>query len=217
MQSTVARACALRGLLANDGLQRLVARIDSLPSPPSLYAEIMDELASEKCSFQKVGEIISKDLAMTAKILQLVNSAFFGLRRRIVKPSEAIGLLGIDVIRALALSVHVFSEYDIKNLPGFSIEAVWHHSMNVAVAAKQIAQAQTQERSIADDAFMAGVLHDVGKLIFAQNMTDQYIGILERSREGAMTNHIHVEVEDWSDGKKKFKDPTPMFMPADQR
>ena len=83
IKKTLTRAFTLRDLLVNDNLKQLVSQIESLPSLPAIYNEIMEALNSKDASTGKVGEIISKDMGMSAKILQLVNSAFFGLPRRL--------------------------------------------------------------------------------------------------------------------------------------
>ena len=127
LKSVVTRTCALRELLADDAVRRMVSNMDSIPSLPSLYAEIMEEIQSPNASIQRVGKIISKDMGMTTKILQLVNSAFFGLRRHVSSPSQAVSLLGLDTIRALVLSVHIFTHFDSQkasgSLPGEGVEA----------------------------------------------------------------------------------------------
>jgi len=110
LRSTVARASALRGLLADELLKQLVSQMSTLPSAPSLYNEVMNELRSGEGSVQRVGEIVSKDVGMTAKILQVVNSAFFGVPRHVESPAQAVSLLGLETIKALALSAQVFSQ-----------------------------------------------------------------------------------------------------------
>jgi len=96
LKSTISRMFALREVLTQEGLKRLVSRIESLPSLPSLYTQVVELIQSPNSSIKKIGEVISKDLAMTAKILQLVNSAFFGIPRQISNPAQAVGLLGLD-------------------------------------------------------------------------------------------------------------------------
>lgn len=102
---------------------------------------------------------------MTAKILHLVNSAFYGLADNISSPQRAITILGLNTVRALVLSNHVFSEYQGKtNLP-ISIDALWKHSMMVSIVARKIAadlHLTTQEQ---EDAQISGVLHDIGILL----------------------------------------------------
>lgn len=174
VKETVARACALRELLSSEQLKQLVAGIKSLPSIPALYTELVEELRSPDASIRNVGEIISKDVAMTAKILQLVNSAFFGLRQQVSSPAQAAGLLGLDTIQALVLSVKIFSEFDAGRVAHFSPERLWHHIMYTAASAKAIAKAEGLDRKMVDNAFTGGLLHDVGKLVLAANFPSQY-------------------------------------------
>jgi HD-like signal output (HDOD) protein len=111
---------------------------------------------------------------MTAKMLQLVNSAFFGIARKISNPVEAVQLLGVGTVRSLALCIHAFSCFDQAKLKEFSFERIWSHSVLTGIFAKKIAQAEGAESMVADEAFIAGLLHDLGKLMFISNMTDQY-------------------------------------------
>jgi HD-like signal output (HDOD) protein len=182
LKSTIERSCGLRDLLADNSLRRLISRIDSLPSQPALYLEILRLLESPYSSMRRIGEIISQDLGMTAKILQLVNSAFFGFRRHISSPAEATELLGLETIKALVLSVKIFSQLDKAGMKVFAVDRVWAHSLATGVLAKTIAAAEKQEVAVIDDAFMAGLLHDAGKLILAANLPQQYKEALNASR-----------------------------------
>jgi len=192
MKSTLAEAFALRDLLADDNIQKLVSRIESLPSLPSLYLEIMEELQSANTSFKKVGEIIAKDVGMTAKILQMVNSAFFGLRRQISNPQDAVSYLGFETIKSLILSAKIFSQFDQKKLPGFSLDGLWNHSMLTGTFAKIVAEMEGQTKEVVDDAYMVGLLHDLGKLVLAQNLADSYQKALD---EALKENRLLWEVE----------------------
>jgi HD-like signal output (HDOD) protein len=174
LKSTVARAHALRGVLADDSLKGLVSGIETLPSLPSLYVEIMEALQSPSSSLKEVGEIISKDLGMTAKILQMVNSAFFGLSRQVSDPSQAVNLLGIETIKALVLSIQIFSLFDQESCPSFSLDRLWNHSMLTGSFAKLIAREEGQNASIVWDSYTAGMLHDLGKLLLSTNSSQQY-------------------------------------------
>jgi HD-like signal output (HDOD) protein len=187
LKATVVRACALRDLLANETLKRLASQMQSLPSLPSLYVELMTELQSPDSSIERVGEIISQDVGMTAKILQLVNPTFFGVREHISSPAEAARLLGLDTIRALVLSVHVFSELDQIRVSGFRPDALWSHSLGVGNVSQQICRAENQERRVADESLMAGLLHDSGKLVLASNVPEQYAQALALAKRKNVT------------------------------
>jgi len=172
--ATITRAASLRGILADEKLGLLVSQMESLPSLPALYVEIIEELWSPDASISRISEIVSKDPGMTAKILQLVNSTFFGIRRRITDPAEAVAYLGIETIQSLALSVQAFSRFDVRSVPGFSIERVWQHSLNVAAIARSIFQLEGRDKTIANEAFTTGLLHDLGMIVLASNIPRHY-------------------------------------------
>ena len=183
LRDTVLRASALRELLTCESLKNLVTRIETLPSLPSLYMEVIEELQSPDASIQKLGEIISKDLAMTAKILQLVNSSFFGFSRHISNPAFAVNLLGLETIKALVLTIGVFSRFEEMELNGFSLDSLWSHSRNVGAAARRISLEEKVDVNVTDDALMAGMLHDVGKLVLAAKVPETYSTVLSVASE----------------------------------
>ena len=183
----VNRACALRDLLANKPLQLLVSQMQSLPSLPSLYNELLHELQSPNVTIKKVGEVIGRDLGMTAKILQLVNSAFFGLRRQISSAVEAVNLLGLETVMTLVMTIQIFSQFKAANLGGFSPDALYAHSLRVAMLAKQVAWAEVEESPLANDAFTSGLLHDVGHLVLAAHLPASYGQFLTLVRQGELS------------------------------
>lgn len=174
LKSLVTRTCRLRGLLADDAIKRIVCNIESLPSLSSLYTEIVEEVQSPNTSIAKLGKIISRDMGMTAKVLQLVNSAFFGLQQHVSNATQAVTLLGTDTIRALVLSVHIFSQYKSTPTSLLSLEELTRHSFLTGILAKTLAREENQRQIVIDDSFMAGLLHDVGKPILSINFPDQY-------------------------------------------
>ena len=182
LKSTISRACSLRDLLKHSSLKRLVSQMESLPSLPSLYFEVMDELQCPEPSINKLGQIIAKDLGMSTKILQLVNSAFFGVPRHVSNPAQAVTLLGLDTVKALVLTVEVFSKFNQAELPSFPVERLWSHSIKSGAIAREIAKAENIDEELIDDAFMAGLLHDIGKLILATRLSENYKEVLELVR-----------------------------------
>ena len=179
LKETIARSCTLRDLLQNEALQQLVSQMPTLPSLPSLYTALVEELRSPESSIKRVGNIIAQDIGMTAKILQMINSAFFGLRREISNPEEAAMLLGTDTILSLVLSVHIFSQFDTSRLPGFSAESLWAHCLWVGKAARLIARAETQDKKLIEECFTAGFLHDAGRVVMASTMPERYQQVLQ--------------------------------------
>ena len=173
-KQVIKRASALQDLMVDEGLKRLISKVGNLPSLPETYANLQRLLRDNDSSLADVAKIIEQDLAMSAKILQLVNSAFFGLYKQITSPSRAVNLLGLNTIKALVLGVGVFSE--IQNRPGkiFSINDLWSHSMATASFAGKISGTISSDQEMIDHCFIAGLLHDVGKLLLFSRLPDQY-------------------------------------------
>lgn len=201
--SAVKRAFSLRTLMHDEGLEAIVAEMTSLPSRPEQYDEIMRELQSEDPSLQKIGEIIETDVAMTAKILQLVNSAFFGLARHLSSPSEAAMYLGVDVLASLVLTNGVFTQFDSDQVDANLLQSIWNHSTTVGVFAKEIAREYSDDKMIADYALMGGLLSEVGKLVFASNFPDKFSAVYARLSdaetpdyeiEESIIGHHHMDV-----------------------
>lgn len=183
MIATIKRACALRDLLSNPDLKRLISRVKVLPSVPSLYLELMQALRSPDASIRDVGRVVSRDVGMTAKILQLVNSSFFGLYHHISSAEQAVSILGLRTIKALVLTVHLFSQFKQDEFKGFPIDKISRHSMATGALAKRIATAEGGNQETADDTFMAGMLHDAGKILLADQLSDEYAEAMDTARE----------------------------------
>lgn len=172
IEETIARALSVKGVLSNKQLQTLISKIETLPSLPELYRRLMDEISRDDPDNQVVSKIIQMDIAMTAKILQIINSAFFGLRRSITDVPDAVKMLGTDTVKSLALSVGVFSQLKVSREFAGELNQIWQHSMDVALAAKAIS---THEGSaMTDEAFTVGFLHDVGTLVMMLNLPGLY-------------------------------------------
>jgi HD-like signal output (HDOD) protein/ActR/RegA family two-component response regulator len=194
LRAAVERVFQLRVILDNPALKQLISRLHSLPSVPAVYTKLMEALQADDASPRQIGGIIGQDMAMTAKILQLVNSAFFGPRRPITNPTEAVIYLGADTVKALALSVSIFSQFDAQRVPGFSIENLRDHGVAVATLARQIAATLRLSKSELDDAFLGGLLHELGKLVLAANYPKEYVESVRRTREeGIPTREAELE------------------------
>lgn len=184
LKAAISRASNLEQSLRNQNLRQLVSRLDRLPSIPALYVQIVEKLQDPEIGLDEIGDIVAKDMAMTAKILKLVNSAFFGLGRQISSPSEAVSYLGVETIKALVLSIHAFSQFSSARLGSFSIDSLWVHSQQTAGLAKEIARMEDSDNRLVDDSFVAGLLHDTGKLILASNFPEPYDQVLQAGISG---------------------------------
>jgi len=192
LKAKITRTCALHDLLKEPTLRQIVAQMSSLPSIPAVYQELLKELESPNVSVQRLGEIIARDVGITTKILQMVNSAFFGLSRSVANLTMAVSLLGLETIKALVLSVEIFAKFDKVSVPGFSIDELWQHSFATGNLAKQITVVEKGSADDQNNGFMGGLLHDVGKLILAINFPQRYGKMLTRVREQKLSQ---VEAE----------------------
>lgn len=177
--SALSRADSINQFVRNDRIQSLVSRMRTLPSRPSLYLEVMRELRSSSASAVTVGELVEKDLAISTKLIQVVNSAFYGMAQQVTEPSAAVLLLGLETTASLVLSIEAFARFDKVKPIYFSMDRVWRHSQSVATTAKRIAELMSNDPDVARFAYTAGLLHDIGKLALALNFEDQYQGALK--------------------------------------
>lgn len=192
-----------RDILTDPAMQRVVTEIESLPVIPSVFEAIENELKSDNPSIKKVAEYISMDVGLVAKILKLVNSPYFGLSSHVNSIFHAITMLGLESLKALILSTHLFSMYNEKKLPNFSLNLLWDHSFRVSNIVRLICEYENIDKNIAIQARMTGLLHDIGKLILANSFSDQYAEVIEKVSEKHKpiyecemevfgTNHAHL-------------------------
>lgn len=184
LQMTIADTFALRWHMDNEAIRELVGRLDHLPTLPDTYTRLLAELESPSSSLARVGEVIAGDVAISAKILQLVNSSYFGLPVHVTDVSHATALLGLKVVKPLVLSSGLFQQFAPGSLGEFSLVQLVDHSAEVALAARCVAQLEGAPAEDCDNAFMAGMLHDLGQLVLAKNYTAQYDEICKRAAEG---------------------------------
>lgn len=180
LESAIDRPLALRGLLTQRRLQALVSQVAALPSMPDRYLELLEELNTPEPDVERIGQVIQRDPAMCAKLLQVVNSAFFGLPTQITHPSEATAYVGIETIKALVLSLQFFAHFERVRLPDFSFQTLWSHSWATGLLARALARAENSPAAVINLSFTAGLLHDAGKLILASGLPDPYQAVLHR-------------------------------------
>jgi len=183
LRATIEGALASDHWMHNETLRKLVTRMRMLPSIPAMYFEIVSALRSATTTTEDVGALISQDMEITTKLLQMINSAYFGLPRTVTSPAEAVGLLGFETAKSMVMAVKLLTQYDRIKTGDFSIDALWLHSTAVAHGARKLVMAHTGDRGLADEAFAAGLLHDVGKAVLAGNFGEQYAGAESLARK----------------------------------
>jgi HD-like signal output (HDOD) protein/ActR/RegA family two-component response regulator len=163
LQTVVGRACHLNEILRSAELRAIAGEVEMLPSAPKTYVALNAAMAAPTCSVTTLAQIIERDVGLSAKLLQLVNSAFFGLPKRISSLHDTVTYLGVTTIRNLALALETFSSATKSSgLSEAELEALQAHCLLTGQIARQIAAKLAPKE---EGAFLAGVLHDVGWLL----------------------------------------------------
>ena len=186
LKQVITRASVLQDLMKDKGLKRLISGIGVLPTLPETYARLQQTIKDPEAGLADVAAVIEQDLAMSAKVLQLVNSAFFGLYKQIESPVRAVNLLGLDTIKALVLGVGIFNEMAPAGKGRFNVSGLFDHSFAVAAYAKRIAQDCDLDQENMDHCFTGGLLHDVGKLLLYSRRPEKYEQAIEIAETGEL-------------------------------
>jgi HD-like signal output (HDOD) protein len=180
LRVAVERATSLSDVLSNKMLTSIVGSVKDLPVLPRTFMALREKLADPNASVKEVVKLVEQDISIAAKILQLVNSAFFGLPREISTMNTAVSYLGIDMLQNLVLSAEVFRVFEnAAKLPGFSFEELHQHSQLTAKIASHI----PVPAAVHSAAVVAGLLHDVGKLVLATRSPKHFARALEGAAE----------------------------------
>jgi HD-like signal output (HDOD) protein/CheY-like chemotaxis protein len=176
LEAAIERALALRDSLDDEALRAYLGSIDRLPSLPRIYHALQRLIADPTAGTAVVARLVEQDMAMSARLLQLVNSGFFGLPRRVVSIEQAVSLLGIQTIQNLVIASEVFG----TNTTNAKLPVLQAHAMLTARIAARIAPKPVS----AQDAFLAGLLHDIGFLVLSEASPEQVDRVLELCRRG---------------------------------
>lgn len=187
LRIVVARACDLQKTLFDPGIRSIVGKLDKLPSTPQTYWELSNAAAKPESGVAEFAAIVERDPAMSVKVLQLVNSAYFGLPQRVASARQAVAWLGVELLKALALSVHAFGALPAPAFKGFSLEQLQQHSLLTARLGRQLVGGDVKR---AGEVFTAAVVHDIGKLILAVGMPERFSEVLQTY--AATSRPLHV-------------------------
>jgi HD-like signal output (HDOD) protein len=166
LQSIIERLCALQDLLYSPELRKIVGTIGQLPSLSITYTTLTKAVRDPDASVDKIADIIEQDVGMSAKVLQLVNSAFFGLAQRVTTLQAAVGYLGVETIKNLALASEAFRVFvPHPRVPLSECEAI---QRACAPRRRHCRCAPVWSRRNRDATVVAALLHDVGSLILAR-------------------------------------------------
>ncbi len=185
LENVITRCLSLHEVLRDPRLRSLVGRIRQLPTLPRTYARLRDVMSRPDVGIAEVAATITADTAIAAKVLQVVNSAFFRRARAITKIETAVSHLGFVAIRNIALSVEVFSQWGSNPIPGFDPERLQEQGQQVAA----IAHALAHRTPLADDAMLAGLMHNIGYWVMVQECPRELQQARELARERGIAMH----------------------------
>lgn len=184
LSNVIISLCDARTFAANDRIREFVGRIDAIPTLSKTYLELTKALRSHTVPLRDISAIIEQDLALTAKVLQTVNSVRFAPARRIQSVFDAVQMIGFEVVRALVLGIQVF-EFCHKTARTELFQTVWSHSLRTAVRAKRLAAYEDLPYESCDETFLLGLLHDIGKVVLGASCPDEYQKIWVTHRENS--------------------------------
>lgn len=186
----IEQACTLERRLQNQELRQLVGKLSVLPSPSDVVVQLNEALATLDVSVDRVAEIVSGDVAISVKLLQLVNSSFFGLAQEVTSVRQAVAYLGTSLIRGLVAASEVFAfAGEVSPVPYRTLSLLHTHSMTVATRAQELAPAPLKQ-----DAFVAGLVHDVGSIVLAAATPDVMASVMDEVERGERAVH-EIEME----------------------
>ena len=198
-------------------VKTIINGIQNLPTLPLVAQRLRDVMEDPLSSADDAARIIEGDQSLAAKVLSLVNSAYYGLPREITKISQAVPLLGFRATSQIALSISVINMFNDKETGKFDREGLWRHSIACAICAQMIAKRTGYRR--AEDCFSGGLLHDVGKLVLDQFLHEELVAILEETEKGEVSfleaerHHLgldHAVIGEWL--ARKWKLPLPVVV-----
>jgi putative nucleotidyltransferase with HDIG domain len=182
LQVVLHRAFALDVWLPNQAVRQLLGRMPQLPSPADIYSAVVAELQRDPVSLDTVAALIAGDPPMAAKVLQLANAVAYGPPLDEADPVQAVKELGLANTRAMLLLAHSYSSYREIDGQGFSIAALWEHSRRIRRIAREIARVEDLGPEQRELAATAGLVHDIGKIALAANLTPQFHQALDLAR-----------------------------------
>ena len=173
-------------------LRDFLKKIRNLPTISAVANEINISDRNDSLTAKSLGVIISRDPALTATVLKLANSAYYGMAREVTSLERAVTVLGFDTIKNLALTISVFHVFKTREGQIFDLKNLWYHSLGVGLVAKHLALHSPLlacDKALPEQAFICGILHDIGKIAFAQNLPAEMTEILKQTRSGTMAQH----------------------------
>lgn len=186
-------------------LRAIIESITDLPTLPVVVAKITSQIANPSTNAADIGKLIEQDQVLTGKVLRLVNSAYYGFPKQIKSIQHAVVILGFNKIKTIIITASVFGTFKGSKSGNLDLKRFWQHSLATAIGSKTIAETIGLAH-IAEDAFIGGLLHDIGKVVMDQYQPNIYTpivkyandkGILLHDAEQEVMGLTHANVGEW--------------------
>lgn len=168
-------------LFSDKKLSYMTEKIKNIPSLPEIITKSIEIMQDKNASVADLSKIISNDIGLTARVLKLVNSSYYGFPKQISTIHQAIIILGFTTVKGVILSASIFKMFTPKGNQTFDYKNFWKHSLLTATAARMISKKTTLNTQ--EDIFSAAFLHDIGKIIFAQYDWENYSNVCKYEYE----------------------------------
>ncbi len=182
LRDLVKRSFAAQERIQNEGLLSVVTALRSIPSLPQVHQSLLHELDDDRTASAAIARMVADDPGLSLKALQLANSPMFGKGYLITSPVDAVMCLGTDMIAAVVLSQNLFRHYDALQRPEMDLQLVWTHSWETACLAQHICRDKRLPAKVGEEAFLAGLMHEIGRFILIDNFPDQFKAACDGAR-----------------------------------
>jgi HD-like signal output (HDOD) protein len=183
LRDAIERSFAAQERIQNQELQTVIMGLRSIPSLPQAHELLLRELKDDRTASAVVAGLVEEDPGLSLKVLHLANSPLFGRQCPVTSPVEAVMCLGTDMIAAIVLSQSLFRHYQSLNRPEMDSSRVWTHSWETARLAREICRDKELPADTGDEAFLAGLMHEIGRFILIDNFPGPFKAACDTARQ----------------------------------
>jgi putative nucleotidyltransferase with HDIG domain len=170
--------------------KKLSAAVEKMPAFPKSVQRILELTRDVNCSPKELVMVIEKDPVMTMKLLRILNSAYYSFPKQITSVNQSVVYLGLNTVKNMALSFAAMGSLPKHNAAGFDIQSYLMHSLTTASLARTLCQKYSHDDTDPADCYIAGLLHDFGKVVFAQFLPEEFKQALDYCKENAISLHV---------------------------
>jgi HD-like signal output (HDOD) protein len=186
VKAVIERVCQFQALMRDEGIRRVVGTLDRLPSLPDIYWQLVRATENPETSIADIGKLVERDPAMSVKVLQLANSAYFGLPQKTESIARAVTYLGVENLKGLLVAAHVFGSGMFPETEGLTSSQLRDSALMTATLARQI----VKDPKLGDAAFAAGIMRDVGQIVLARDPSKRYSEVLREAKKTGAPVHV---------------------------